>query len=140
MTREEISTLLDQHAAAHARGDIDALVLQYHPAATVVSPMFGTVSGRDKIRRSFVALTDALDNWDIQLQERVIEGDSAIEIRSFTATHVAEMFGMPATHRQVSFTCALHFAFKDGAITHERRVYDFTSLLMQMGVLRAKPA
>ena len=140
MTREEIATLLDRHAEAHARGDIDALVLHYDPAATVVSPIFGTVSGRDNIRRSFVALTDALDNWDIQLQGRVVDADAAIEIRSFTATHVAEMFGMPATHRQVTFTGALHFTFGDGAITHERRVYDFTSLLMQMGVLRAKPA
>jgi hypothetical protein len=28
----------------------------------------------------------------------------------------------------------------DGLIEHERRIYDFTGLLVQLGVLRAKPA
>jgi hypothetical protein len=28
----------------------------------------------------------------------------------------------------------------DGLIEHERRIYDFTGLLVQIGVLRAKPA
>jgi hypothetical protein len=27
----------------------------------------------------------------------------------------------------------------DGLIAHERRVYDFTGLLIQLGVLRSKP-
>jgi hypothetical protein len=30
--------------------------------------------------------------------------------------------------------------FADGLIAHERRIYDFTGLLLQIGVLRAKPA
>jgi len=29
---------------------------------------------------------------------------------------------------------------KDGKIQHERRVYDFTGLMIQLGVLKAKPA
>jgi hypothetical protein len=28
----------------------------------------------------------------------------------------------------------------DGKIQHERRVYDFTGLMVQLGVLKAKPA
>jgi hypothetical protein len=28
----------------------------------------------------------------------------------------------------------------DGRIVHERRLYDFTGMLMQIGVLKAKPA
>ena len=30
-------------------------------------------------------------------------------------------------------------ATEAGLITHERRIYDFTGLLVQVGVLRAKP-
>jgi len=29
---------------------------------------------------------------------------------------------------------------KDGLIAHERRIYDFTGMLVQIGVLKAKPA
>jgi hypothetical protein len=32
------------------------------------------------------------------------------------------------------------FVIKDGKIHHERRVYDFTGLMIQLGVLKAKPA
>jgi hypothetical protein len=28
----------------------------------------------------------------------------------------------------------------DGAVVHERRIYDFTGMLVQIGVLKAKPA
>jgi len=29
---------------------------------------------------------------------------------------------------------------RNGKIVHERRIYDFTGLLVQIGVLKAKPA
>jgi len=32
------------------------------------------------------------------------------------------------------------FTVRDEHILHERRVYDFTGLLVQIGVLKAKPA
>jgi hypothetical protein len=31
------------------------------------------------------------------------------------------------------------YELKDGKIVHERRVYDFTGLLIQTGLLKAKP-
>jgi len=34
---------------------------------------------------------------------------------------------------------AVFLQLQDGRIIHERRMYDFTGLLVQIGVLRAKP-
>jgi hypothetical protein len=31
------------------------------------------------------------------------------------------------------------FTLKSGQIAHERRVYDFTGMLIQIGLLKAKP-
>jgi hypothetical protein len=31
------------------------------------------------------------------------------------------------------------YELKDGKIVHERRIYDFTGLLIQIGVLKVKP-
>lgn len=40
----------------------------------------------------------------------------------------------------VRFFAEQLFEMKDGLIAQERRYYDFTGLLMQLGVLRGKPA
>ena len=34
---------------------------------------------------------------------------------------------------------AYMFTLRDGLIVHERRVYDFTGMLIQIGLLKAKP-
>jgi len=36
--------------------------------------------------------------------------------------------------------CAFLFFFADGNIEREVRLYDFTGILVQLGVLKAKPA
>jgi predicted ester cyclase len=47
--------------------------------------------------------------------------------------------GMAPTHRKITFRCGFFYTVRDGRITHERRVYDFTGLLIQVGLLKAKP-
>jgi len=43
--------------------------------------------------------------------------------------------GKPA---QLPLVVVCHVA--DGLVTYERRIYDFTGMLVQIGVLKAKPA
>ena len=58
-----------------------------------------------------------------------------------SATHVNEFFGMPGTNRHIEFRMARLIEMDDqGLIKNERRIYDFTGLLVQVGILRAKPA
>ena len=56
------------------------------------------------------------------------------------ATHRGDFMGIPGTGRRVEFDCVLILDFQDGKIQRERRVYDFTGMLIQIGVLRGKPA
>jgi predicted ester cyclase len=56
-----------------------------------------------------------------------------------TATHTSELFGVAPTNRRCEIQGVLLFEFADGRISRERRVYDFTSLLIQVGVLKARP-
>ena len=61
--------------------------------------------------------------------------------RRADAAHVNEFFGLPGTNRHITFRIARLMDMDDqGLITNERRIYDFTGLLVQIGVLRAKPA
>ena len=47
--------------------------------------------------------------------------------------------GMHPTGRFVDFPCVLVFALSNGEIVHERRIYDFTGLAVQVGAIKAKP-
>ena len=61
--------------------------------------------------------------------------------KNLNATHRTDFFGLRGTDRRMEFRVARLININyDGLIEHERRIYDFTGLLVQIGVLRAKPA
>jgi hypothetical protein len=47
--------------------------------------------------------------------------------------------GVPPTGKPFRVPMVLVNTLKNGQIVHERRIYDFTGLLVQIGVLKAKP-
>ena len=69
-----------------------------------------------------------------------IDGDRVALIMTVSGSHAWDFFGLPASGRRVQAVCAFMYTLKDGAIVHERRILDFTGVLIQVGVLRAKPA
>ena len=54
-------------------------------------------------------------------------------------THQGEFLGLPATEKQVEFRAVFLQELQDDHIVHERRIYDFTGLLIRLGVLKVKP-
>jgi hypothetical protein len=50
------------------------------------------------------------------------------------------MFGLPGTGKSVDVAMVLVLTFRDGRIRREVRNYDFTRMLIQLGIMRAKPA
>jgi predicted ester cyclase len=78
-------------------------------------------------------------DWTYEGQETIIDGTRAAQLFTATATHTSELFGVEATHRKFKVQGVLVFELRDGKIQAERRLYDFTSLLLQLGVLKAKP-
>ena len=61
----------------------------------------------------------------------------ASEFRITAATHRGESFGMPGTavSKSMAPRCSRS---ENGLIAKDSRLYDFTEMLMQVGVLRAK--
>ncbi len=68
------------------------------------------------------------------MANNVVEGFTA------RATHTLEFLGIAGTGRRFQIRGALMFRFADGLILHEERIYDFSAMLIQIGVLKAKPA
>ena len=73
-------------------------------------------------------------------EDLIVDDERVALLGRASGTHLGEFFGMSATSRRIELACVFIYRMEDGLIAHERRVLDFTGLLVQVGVLRAKPA
>jgi steroid delta-isomerase-like uncharacterized protein len=141
VTSAEIRSFMDTYADAFGRGDAAALGACYADDCTVVSPIFHTLHGRAQVEHSYVDLFKAFSQQSARVEDLVVEEpDRAVMLLHSQALHVGEIFGMPPSKKSIERSIAFIMTFRDGRIAKEVRVYDFTSMLMQLGVLRAKPA
>lgn len=139
MTREQIVALLNTMQRSWNSRDPVGLAAVHSDDGVVFSPIFGEVRGRAAIEKSYRDLFTAFADWTFEPAELVVDGLRAAQLFTVSATHTSEMFGVPATHRRFKIQGVLVFEFRDGKVAVERRLYDFTGLLIQMGVIRAKP-
>ena len=139
MTRDDILALMKRWHAALVARDAAAFAATHAETGSVASPMGGVLEGRAEIervsRRFFSAFPDAVVVQD----EMLIDGDRVVVIARHSGTHAGDFMGLPATGRQVEFQIAYLMSVADGFVVNERRIYDFTGLLVQVGVLKAKP-
>jgi predicted ester cyclase len=140
MTRDEIMAFLSGQRDAWRRRDPVALALGHSEDCTIVSPMFATVRGRDAIRKSYESLFQSFPDWNFSDDESFIDGDRVAVPFTARAMHVGRFMGLDGTGRHFEIEGVLLMDLRDGVIAAERRIYDFTGLLIQCGVLRGKPA
>ena len=143
MTNDEIRSFLEQFARAWKRSDAAALGACYTDDCVVISPLFRTLKGRAQVEKSYVDVFNAFDPQTVRVEDVVIGSEvpsRAVVVWTVHNVHIGEMFGMPASGKRIEQTIAYIMTLRDGRIAKEVRIYDFTSMLMQMGVLRAKPA
>lgn len=139
MTRDEILALMRRRDAGWAARDAEALAATHAIDGTVISPTGGLLSGRSEIERVYRVWLKAFPDVVWQPQEVVVDGDRVVVLAKLVGTHAGEFFGLPAAGRHVEVEVAMVMTVADGLIATERRIYDFTGLLIQTGVLRAKP-
>lgn len=139
MTRDETLALMARRNAAWLAHDPVALAATHAPAGVVVSPTGGVLEGRAEIERVYRLWFSAFSDLVWQPADLLIDGDRIVQIARLTGTHTGDFFGVAATGRQVHVEVALVLSASDGLVTEERRIYDFTGLLVQVGVLKAKP-
>jgi predicted ester cyclase len=140
MTREKIVTWFDGRRRAWDHRDARTLAADYAPHAVVESPMGGTHEGRTAIEAVIQAFFDAFEDMKVTADRLVIDGDAIVQIRNIEGTHIGVFLGLQPTGKPFHFTLANVYDLQDGQIVCERRIYDFTGLLVQIGALKAKPA
>jgi len=139
MTRSEILALFKKRQEAWEDLDAKSLAADYTDASVIESPSGGVHTGRDA-EKVFGAMFDAFLDLTMTVDDLVIDGDVVVAILSFEGTHMRPLLGFAPTGKRFHLSGAFVHRLKDRTIIHERRIYDFTGLLVQIGVLKAKPA
>ena len=141
MTADEIRRFIERYVVLWERADLRSLVECYTDTAQIESPIFHSVKGRANIEKSFSDLFRAFDDWDMRVDDIIIDrGPEERAVLAFSSfmTHRGEIFGVPGTGRKVENSGVFILRFEDGRIALDRRLYDFTGFLVQLGVLKAR--
>ena len=140
MTRDDVLALLERRHDAMARRDMAAFGELYAAEAHLESPLGGAATGPAAIRKATEVFHSAFPDASLIEEPPIIDGLRVAIVAEVAGTHVGTIMGLPPSGRTFRFALTFVLDVEAGAIVRERRIYDFTGLLVQIGVLKAKPA
>ncbi len=140
MTRKEIVDFFGKRDQAWQRHDAVALSECHLEEGTVESPFYGKVVGRNAVLKIYSQWFSSFPDAEYSTEHLLIGRDKAAQFIKMAGTQKGDFCGLAPTGKRFEMRCAFMFSFADGKIAQELRVYDFTGILIQLGVLTAKPA
>ena len=140
MTRDEVVAFFERRQEAFDSLDAAALAIDYAADCRLESPTAGSVVGRADVEKVFRAWFGAFLDLKIRTDSLVIDGNRVAQVLSLEGTDIGGFMGLPATGKSCRFAALCLYDFAGRQIARERRIYDFTGVLVQIGVLKAKPA
>jgi steroid delta-isomerase-like uncharacterized protein len=139
MTRAAILALLERRQAAVNAHDAETLTMLHAEDGVVESQIAGTIRGRAAIKEVYHGFFTAFPDVVLTIDQLILDGTSAAQVGMITGTDMGSFLGLPATRKSFRLPIVFIDRLGDGCIVHERRLYDFTGLLIQIGALKAKP-
>lgn len=122
------------------RHDVSELTRHHAADGIVDSPLSGGISqGREEIERSYASIIRVFPDVKLTEESLLIDGNRAAFLLTMSGSGHAGLMGLPPATRAFSVPIVFLDEFEDGLIARERRIYDFTGLLIQIGALKAKP-
>lgn len=139
MTREQMTAFFARRLEAMNRHDSAELAQHHTEDGVVDSPLSGVSEGREAIEKSYASLIRVLPDVKLTQESLLIDGNRAAFLLNMSGSGHAGLMGLPPAVRAFSVPIVFLAEFENGLIARERRIYDFTGLLIQIGVLKAKP-
>ena len=140
-TRAELQAFFERYMETWKRRDPRALASFHAENGIVESPMYQTRRGRKEIEDAYRAFLTSFPDQVHTVEAVVIDPPRLAAFSTINATHVNDFFGLPGTNKRIELRHSRLFTIdEDGLIGHERRIYDFTGVLIKVGVLKARPA
>ncbi len=141
MTRDEVLDLIQRWLDNFAKRDLEAFGENYAPDAAYESPLVGgRIEGREAIVQSSRTFLSGFPDAVMTHEPPIIDGDRAVVLAEISGKHVGTFLGFAPTGKPMRIRLVFLLDVRDGHIILDRRLYDFTGLLVQVGVLKAKPA
>ena len=140
MTREEIVAFYTRRQEAWKRLDAAELAAGHAEDGTVESPNAGHVKGRPLIEEIYRMWFAAFPDLEFRMDDLVVDGDRAVVLATVFGTDSGGFMGLPPSGKRFKLNLCLASRIVDQQIVHERRIYDFTGVLVQIGMLKARPA
>ena len=138
MTRDEIVAMFARRQEAVEDLDAHALAADYADDVVIVSPMSGS-HGKADAERFLRAFFEAFMDLTVTSEPPIIDGLRVAQTTISEGTNMGGLLGLPASRRTFKMKTAFFYELRGGKIVREERIYDFTGLLVQVGVLKAKP-
>ncbi len=115
--------------------DSAALAEYLSPDVTDHSPMPGMAGGADGVGQIFEMLWSALPDMRVEIHDQIAEGDKVMTRKSFVGTQRGELFGIPATDKEVHMDLVDIVRVLDGKIVEHWNIVDTYGLMQQLGAI-----
>ncbi len=125
---------------AHNEMDSAALAADYAEDVVIYSPLAGVVQGREAAKRAFNIVFGAFADMERRTDSLFIDGDHVAEVLTIEGSNLGGLMGLPPSGKHFSVPAVFLYDLHGDKIARERRIFDFTGLLVQIGVLKARPA
>ena len=139
MTADTVRTFAERHIGHWQELDAAAIAADHGPDGVVESPSAGTHQGREAIRKALQTWIDSFPDLRFTTEIIVADTDAAAIVLTVQGTQQGEFFGVPAAGQHLVFRMVLIQRFENDLIAHEQRIYDFTSVLARLGVIKVSP-
>jgi steroid delta-isomerase-like uncharacterized protein len=93
------------------------------------------IRGRETYRAAMHEFGSAFPRAQINIEDQLTAGDRVVTRWSFTSRHDREVYGVPATGRQVTITGMDIHRVADGRIVEEWTEWDALGLMRQLGLI-----
>lgn len=140
MSRADVERVMTAYLDAMNAHDPGRLTQLYSDRCVVDSPLFASLQGRAAVEESYRQWFRVFPDVEFRPESTIVDPPSGVMLTRNTATHEGDLLGLPPSGRRIEFRTVRLMTVEQGLIVSERRIYDFTGLLVQLGVLRAKPA
>jgi steroid delta-isomerase-like uncharacterized protein len=137
--RAEVLTLLEQRHVALARRDIHALAAQHTADCVMDSHVAGRVEGHAAIAEVYDAWFRAFPDNVLTVERAIVDDNRVAEMVIQSGTDTGGFLGTPPTGKPFRIPMVWLLTIEKGRFSYVRPLYDFTGLLVQIGVLKAKP-
>ena len=139
MTRADVVAFFDRRQLAYDNLDAATLAADYADDCLVDSPAGGTHTGRVTVRKVLQAVFDAFLDMKTRTDRLVIDGNHVAQALTIEGTNIGGFLGVTGSGKPFHLSAVFLYELKNRQIVRERRIYDFTGMLTQIGVLKAKP-